>query len=113
MDLSLAALATVGFLVATRLLARLYLTRLDQKQETGTPRERSSIAASRDRAQGHLWVGGAILAGIVIFALLAGINRPDFGLDTALAVALLFAFGAVAVGAAIRSYRPARRPPDR
>lgn len=111
MDSTLAALAIFGFLVAIRRLPRLYLIRLDRKQETATPRERSAIAASRNRAQGHIWVGGAILAGITIFALLAAVNRLSFGFDTALAVALLLAFEAVAVRMAIGSYRESRHPP--
>ena len=92
-----------------RKLGAWYLRRLDHKQQCGSPPERSRIAASRRRAQGHLWLGGAIFSALVIFALTFGVNRPAFSPPVALGLVLLAATCAMCVRNLSAAYRDARR----
>lgn len=101
----LVVLASAG----ARKLAGWYLRRLDHKQKCGSPPERSRIAASRRRAQGHLWLGGAIFSALFIFALAFGVNRPAFSPLIALGLALLVAACGMCVRNLSAAYRDARR----
>jgi hypothetical protein len=106
-DFSSPAIVAIAAVVGTPVLARLYLTRLDRRERFAPEKKRAAIAASRRRGRGHLWVGGAIVATIALFAVLLGTNRPAFGLLVALLVVALIAFVIVAVRMAGREYREA------
>lgn len=89
MHLSPARLIVAFALSAAIRLATLYLKRLDAKEESGPPAERAAIRASRRRAQGHLWLLGALMSSIAIFVLLFGVNRPGLGLGIVAGVTAL------------------------
>jgi len=109
MDFSLShVLTVVGVGIAIR-LATLYLGRLDREEEDAPEAKRRAIAASRRRAQGHLWLLGALMSLLTAFVLLAAVNRPDFGpLILLLAVGLLAA-AAICATRMVKAYRDARQ----
>ena len=75
MDFSLSqVLIVIGVSVSFR-LAVLYLDRLDQKEVGDPEAERRAIAASRRRAQGHLWLLGALMTSLFLLAFLFS-GRP-------------------------------------
>jgi hypothetical protein len=107
-------LAVAAGVTAAFRLATLYLRRLDAKETEGPASERRAIAASRRRAQGHLWLLAALIASLLAFVLLFGANHlplaPTLLLVLAIAVADAFFLRkmASAYGDARRRRLPAR-----
>jgi hypothetical protein len=89
MHYSIPALAGAASIAGSIKFGRWYLNRLDREQQNGPEEARRKIIASRRRAQGHLWLGGAVLATVFIFALALGAHRPAFGPKVALFFVLL------------------------
>ncbi len=97
---------TAFFLIAGR-LGVLYMRRLDAKQAGDLPAKRRAIAASRRRAQGHMWFVGVILA--APFAVLLPVSDGP-PLSIAIAVSLvLTGFVALCIWRMLRAYGDARR----
>jgi hypothetical protein len=74
-----------------------------------TEARRRAIAASRLRTKGHLWLLGALISLLVVFALLARPERPAFG--HGLTVLIVGFTGAMAFCASrmVKAYRDAGR----
>jgi hypothetical protein len=108
MEISLLGLAVIGVLLLGHRLGRLYLERLDQRERSGPAEQRATITASRRRAQGHLWIGAALLATIALLAILLGADRPELGPGVALPSLGLLAVAVAATWMAARAYRDAR-----
>jgi hypothetical protein len=94
MHFSVLRLAVAAGITAAIRLATLYLRRLDAREMEGPASERRAIAASRRRAQGHLWLLAALTASLIAFVLLFGADRlplaPTLLLVAAIAVADAF-----------------------
>jgi hypothetical protein len=101
-------LILVGVTAAVR-LATLYLRRLDREEADAPEAKRKAIAASRRRAQGHLWFLGALMALLIAMVLLVGANRPSFGLGIALLTLGLLVAAGLCAARMVRAYRDARR----
>jgi hypothetical protein len=109
MHVSLERLVCVAFFVGGFRLWRLYLTRLDVKEAEGPPSEQEAIAASRRRAQGHLWVLGVVMASIFVFGILFGVNRPPLEPKTLLLVTAIAVVDAFFFHKALAAYEDAKR----
>ncbi len=109
MDFSLPHILILLGVTAAIRLATFYLGRLDREEADAPEAKGRAIAASRRRAQGHLWLLGALIALLVAFVLLAGVNRPTFGPLIALLVLGLLGAVALCFGRMLSAYRDARR----
>lgn len=106
-DFSTERIAIAAFFLVGGRLAVLYLRRLDAKQANDPAAERRAIAASRRRAQGHMWLVGVILA--APFAVLLPFSDgppPPVAILISLALA---AFVVLCIWRMLRAYGDARR----
>lgn len=106
-DFSTPRIAIAAFFAIGGRLAVLYLRRLDAKQASDPVAERRAIAASRRRAQGHMWLVGVILA-TPFAVLLPASDGPPLPLAIAISLALT-AFVALCAWQMLRAYAEAKR----
>ncbi len=109
MDFSYPHILILFGVTAAIRLATFYLGRLDREEADAPEAKGRAIAASRRRAQGHLWLLGALIALLIVFVLLAGLNRPGFGPGIALLALGLLVGAGLCVDRMVRAYREARR----
>jgi hypothetical protein len=101
-------LFVVGVSVAWRLVT-LYLGRLDAKQANDPEAERRAIAASRRRAQGHLWLLGVLMTSLFVLGLLFGVEHPPVDPKRLLLVGGLAIADAFCFHKMVAAYGDARR----
>jgi hypothetical protein len=109
MYLSVERLVLAAFFVAGLRLWRLYLTRLDTREAEGTTAKRMAIAASRQRARGHLWALGVVMATLFVVGLLFGVDHPPLEPKTVVLVLALALADAFFLHKALAAYGDARR----
>jgi hypothetical protein len=108
MDFSPRVLLIVGLSVVFR-LATLYLGRLDSREADDPAGEGRAIAASRRRAQGHLWLLGVLMASISAPLVLFGVEQSPIDAWKLLAAGALATAAALCFHRMLAAYRDARR----